>query len=93
MVVSGGPAPYYWKRFENMPVPETTSAEALDRYVVGKKIAASKGPAWRDVQLPLQPPIQTCHGRSAIAVSNQTPNGRRAASLARNEKERDHDRN
>ena len=34
-----------------MPVPETTSAEALDRYVVGKKIAASKGPAWRDVQL------------------------------------------
>ena len=34
-----------------MPVPETTSAEALDRYVVGKKTAASKGPAWRDVQL------------------------------------------
>ena len=34
-----------------MPVPDTTSAEALDRYVVGKKIAASKGPAWRDVQL------------------------------------------
>jgi AraC family transcriptional regulator len=51
MVVSGGPAPYYWKPFENMPVPETTSAEALDRYVVGKKIAASEGPAWRDVQL------------------------------------------
>jgi len=51
MVVSGGPAPYNWKPFENMPVPETTSAEALDRYAVGKKIAASKGPAWRDVQL------------------------------------------
>ena len=34
-----------------MPVPDTTSAEALDRYAVGKKIAASKGPAWRDVQL------------------------------------------
>jgi AraC family transcriptional regulator len=34
-----------------MPVPEATSAEALDRYAVGKKIAASKGPAWRDVQL------------------------------------------
>jgi hypothetical protein len=45
MVVSDGAAPYYWKPFENMPVPETTSAEALDRYVVGKKIAASKGPA------------------------------------------------
>jgi AraC family transcriptional regulator len=42
-----------------MPVPETTSAEALDRYVVGKKIAASKGPAWRDVQLSVfsLPPI------------------------------------
>ena len=34
-----------------MPVPDTTSAEALDRYAVGKKIAASQGPAWRDVQL------------------------------------------
>jgi AraC family transcriptional regulator len=34
-----------------MPVPEITSAEALDRYTVGKKIAASKGPAWKDVQL------------------------------------------
>jgi AraC family transcriptional regulator len=34
-----------------MPVPEATSAEALDRYAVGKKIAASKGPAWRDIQL------------------------------------------
>ena len=34
-----------------MPVPEITSAEALDRYAVGKKIAASTGPAWKDVQL------------------------------------------
>jgi AraC family transcriptional regulator len=34
-----------------MPVPDTTSAEALDRYAVGKKVAAGKGPAWRDVQL------------------------------------------
>ena len=42
-----------------MPVPDTTSAEALDRYAVGKKIAASKGPAWRDVQLSVisLPPI------------------------------------
>ncbi len=47
--VRGRPAPYNWKLLEDMPVPETTSAEALDRYVVGKKIAASKGPAWRDV--------------------------------------------
>jgi AraC family transcriptional regulator len=34
-----------------MPVPETTSAEALDLYAGGKRIAASKGPAWKDVQL------------------------------------------
>ena len=34
-----------------MPVPETTSAEALDRYAGGTRIAASKGPAWKDVQL------------------------------------------
>jgi AraC family transcriptional regulator len=34
-----------------MPVPDTTSAEALDCYAVEKKIAASKGPAWRDIQL------------------------------------------
>lgn len=34
-----------------MPVPETTSAEAIDRYAVGEKIAAGKGPAWKDVQL------------------------------------------
>jgi AraC family transcriptional regulator len=35
----------------NMPVPETTSAEALDRYAVGKKIVSGTGPAWRDVRL------------------------------------------
>ena len=42
-----------------MRVPDTTSAEALDRYAVGKKIAASKGPAWRDVQLTVMalPPV------------------------------------
>jgi AraC family transcriptional regulator len=34
-----------------MPVPEATSAEALDRYAVGKRTAASKGPAWRDIHL------------------------------------------
>ena len=33
-----------------MPIPESTSAEAFDRYAAGTKIAASKGPAWRDVQ-------------------------------------------
>ncbi len=34
-----------------MPVPETTSAEAIDSYAVGRIVAASKGPAWKDVRL------------------------------------------
>ncbi len=33
-----------------MPVPDTTSAEAIDLYPVGTKIAGSHGPAWRDVK-------------------------------------------
>ncbi len=32
-----------------MPVPETTSAENLARYVGGKCLAAGRGSAWRDV--------------------------------------------
>jgi AraC family transcriptional regulator len=34
-----------------MPVPDTTSAEALHRYAAGKVVAASKGPAWKDIQI------------------------------------------
>lgn len=34
-----------------MPVPDTTSAEAIDRYAVGKRIAGGEGPAWQDVRL------------------------------------------
>jgi AraC family transcriptional regulator len=34
-----------------MPVPETTSAEAIESYAVGRKIAGGKGPAWKDVRL------------------------------------------
>jgi len=34
-----------------MPVPDTTSAESIHRYAVGRQIAASKGPVWRDIQL------------------------------------------
>jgi len=33
-----------------MKVPETTSAEALDGYTPGKRIAEGQGPAWKDVQ-------------------------------------------
>ena len=34
-----------------MPVPDTTSAESLDRYAVGQKTAGGKGPAWKDVKV------------------------------------------
>jgi len=40
-----------WQRFEIMPVPETTSAEAIDSYAIGRKIGGSQGPAWKDVKL------------------------------------------
>ncbi|MDR3459855.1 MAG: AraC family transcriptional regulator [Verrucomicrobiae bacterium] len=33
-----------------MPVPETTSAEAFERYVGGKCLRAGRGTAWRDIQ-------------------------------------------
>jgi len=33
-----------------MPVPETTSAEALERYVGGKCLVAGRGEAWREVR-------------------------------------------
>ncbi len=36
---------------QNMPVPDTTSADAIEHYAVGRRIAAGKGPAWRDVRL------------------------------------------
>ena len=34
-----------------MPVPDATSAEALDRYSAGTRIGGSKGEAWRDIRL------------------------------------------
>lgn len=34
-----------------MPVPNTTSAEALDRYAMGKRIVVGQGPAWEDIRL------------------------------------------
>jgi len=36
-----------------MPIPETTSAEALELYVGGKCLAAGRGEAWRDVRASL----------------------------------------
>lgn len=42
-----------------MPVPDATSAESIHRYAVGKQIAVSKGPAWRDIQVSVMalPPV------------------------------------
>lgn len=34
-----------------MPVPQTTSAEALDRYALGKSVLVGQGPGWEDVRL------------------------------------------
>lgn len=33
-----------------MPIPESTSAESFERYVGGKCLRASSGPAWRDIK-------------------------------------------
>jgi AraC family transcriptional regulator len=33
-----------------MPVPETTSAEAFERYLGGKRLVACRGKAWRDIK-------------------------------------------
>ena len=33
-----------------MPIPETTSAGAFERYVGGKCLVACRGEAWRDIK-------------------------------------------
>ena len=42
-----------------MLVPDTTSAEALDRYSAGTRIGYGKGEAWRDIRLSIfaLPPV------------------------------------
>ncbi|MBI2512282.1 MAG: helix-turn-helix transcriptional regulator [Opitutae bacterium] len=37
-----------------MPIPEITSAEEIERYALGTKIAGSRGPAWRDVRVAIK---------------------------------------
>jgi AraC family transcriptional regulator len=51
-----------------MPVPETTSAEAIDHYPVGMRIAASTGPAWQDVRLSVfaLPPVAEAFTMPAV---------------------------
>ena len=45
-----------------MPVPETTSAEAFERYVGGNCLRAGRGGAWREIQawiVALPPVVET----------------------------------
>lgn len=51
-----------------MPVPDTTSAESIHRYAVGKQITVGKGPAWRDVQVSVLalPPVAEVFTMPAI---------------------------
>jgi len=45
-----------------MPIPETTSAEGLERYVGGKCLFYSRGEAWRDIKawiIVLPPKVNT----------------------------------
>lgn len=45
-----------------MSIPETTSAEAFERYVSGKRLFESRGEAWRDIKawiLALPPTVDT----------------------------------
>lgn len=47
-----------------MSIPETTSAEAFERYVGGKCVAAGHGEAWRDIKawvVALPPVVDTVH--------------------------------
>jgi len=51
-----------------MPVPHSTSAEALDRYAMGRRIVLSQGPAWQDVQLSVLalPPVSDSFTMPAV---------------------------
>ncbi len=51
-----------------MPVPDTTSAEALDHYAAGRRTIATKGPAWEDIRLSVValPPVSDIFTRPAV---------------------------
>jgi len=52
-----------------MPVPETTSAEAFERYVGGKCVVACRGEAWRDIKAWIIAPPRSVEMVSLPAVS------------------------
>lgn len=52
-----------------MPVPETTSAEAFERYVGGQCLYASRGAAWKDVKAWITLPPRRSEGQVIPATS------------------------
>lgn len=50
------------------PVPHTTSAEALDRYALGRRVLVGQGPAWTDVRLTVLalPPVSDVFTMPAV---------------------------
>jgi len=55
-----------------MPIPETTSAEAFERYVGGKCLRTGRGEAWKDIKawlIELPPVVDTLHLPSVSAPS------------------------
>jgi AraC family transcriptional regulator len=52
-----------------MPIPETTSAEAFERYVGGKCLVACRGEAWRDIKAWIIAPPRSVEMVSLPAVS------------------------
>lgn len=52
-----------------MPVPETTSAEAFERYVGGQVLVACRGDAWRDIKAWIIAPPRKVEMVSLPAVS------------------------
>ncbi len=52
-----------------MPVPETTSAEAFERYVGGKCLVACRGKAWRDIKAWIIAPPRNVEMMSLPSVS------------------------
>ena len=52
-----------------MPIPETTSAEAFDRYVGGKLLKTGRGKAWRDIRATIIAPARDVSMLPLPAVS------------------------
>lgn len=52
-----------------MPIPETTSAEAFDRYVGGKILRTSRGEAWRELKVSIIAPDRDVDMVALPAVS------------------------